>query len=96
MYYIYKYAASSLQDTGLPGGIQILEAANVCPTYDDTIHRYGGSTSPQMPWPEDEEAPTNSLEDRLDSITKIFKKAVKRMNMNEKTLATEGLCPLFG
>ena len=75
----------------MPGGIQILEPANVCPTYEDTIHRYGGSTSPQMPWPEDEEAPTNSLEERLDSITKIFKKAVKKMNMSEKTLRGIGI-----
>eukprot|EP00435_Cladocopium_sp_Y103_P064572 s631_g26.t1 len=68
-------------DIGLPGGIQILEPANLYPTYEDSIHRFGGSTSPNMPWPEEDEAPSNSIEERLDSLTRIFKKAVKRLNL---------------
>ena len=71
-------------DVGIAGGIQILEAANVHPTYEDSIHRYGGSTSPNQPWPEEEEVFSNSIEERLDSLTKIFKRAVKRMNVDDK------------
>lgn len=71
-------------DIGLPGGIQILEPANLYPTYEDSIHRFGGSTSPNMPWPEEEVAQSNSIEERLDSLTKIFKKAVKRLNLETR------------
>lgn len=70
-------------DIGLPGGIQVLEPAGLHPTYEDSIHRYGGSTSPNMPWPEEDEEVSNSIEDRIDNITRIFKKALKRMHLQE-------------
>lgn len=41
-------------DLGLSGGIQLLENASLNPTTADAIRRYGGSTSPKIPWPEDE------------------------------------------
>ncbi|CAJ1380667.1 unnamed protein product [Effrenium voratum] len=41
-------------DVGLGGGIQIREPANLNPTSEDIIQRFGGTSSPQMQWPEDE------------------------------------------
>ena len=41
-------------DVGLGGGIQIKEAANLNPTSDDIIQRFGGTSSPEMQWPEEE------------------------------------------
>ncbi|CAE7188342.1 unnamed protein product [Symbiodinium necroappetens] len=66
-------------DVGLPGCIQILEPGNLNPTNQDSIMRFGGSTSPKMPWPEDEEDASGSLAERLDNLTKIWKKAMRRI-----------------
>lgn len=41
-------------DVGLGGGIQIREPANLNPTSDDIILRFGGTSSPDMQWPEEE------------------------------------------
>ena len=41
-------------DVGLGGGIQIKEPGNQNPTSDDIIQRYGGTSSPEMQWPEEE------------------------------------------
>lgn len=41
-------------DVGLGGGIQIKEPANQNPTSDDIIQRFGGTSSPDMQWPEEE------------------------------------------
>ena len=40
-------------DVGVAGGIQVLEPANQHPTSVESIRRYGGSTAPSMPWPEE-------------------------------------------
>merc|ERR1712014_255672 len=40
-------------DIGLPGGLQLTEPSNANPTTVDAIRRFGGSTSPTMPWPEE-------------------------------------------
>mmetsp|Transcript_46047 Transcript_46047/g.109451 ORF Transcript_46047/g.109451 Transcript_46047/m.109451 type:complete len:1081 (+) Transcript_46047:59-3301(+) len=71
-------------DVGLAGGIDFVEPAYVHPTYEDLICRFGGSTSPKMPWPEDEEEATGSVCERLDDLTKIFKKAMKRIYLQHK------------
>jgi len=42
-------------DIGVAGGIQTKEAANINPTTVDMIRRFGGSTSPEIQWPEDDE-----------------------------------------
>lgn len=41
-------------DIGLAGGIQMREPANANLTTADSIRRFGGSTSPAMPWPKEE------------------------------------------
>ena len=40
-------------DVGVAGGIQVLEPASQHPTSVESIRRYGGSTAPSMPWPEE-------------------------------------------
>lgn len=41
-------------DVGLGGGIQVKEPGNQNPTSDDIIQRFGGTSSPEMQWPEEE------------------------------------------
>eukprot|EP00438_Fugacium_kawagutii_P027200 Skav210174 [mRNA] locus=scaffold5148:21513:25455:+ [translate_table: standard] len=53
-------------DVGLGGGIQIKEPANLCPTSDDIIQRFGGTSSPEMQWPEEEK------EDRYTRIKNLI------------------------
>jgi hypothetical protein len=64
-------------DVGLSGGIQVTETASTNVTTVDMIKRFGGSTSPSMQWPE-EENQGNDAEDRIDKIEKLIEKAMKR------------------
>merc|ERR550532_1046706 len=66
-------------DIGLSGGIQVMEPANVNPTTTDAIRRFGGSTSPAMQWPEEDNAGDDE-EDRFDKIKKLIEKALKRLS----------------
>lgn len=66
-------------DIGLAGGIQILEPANLNPTNVDTIRRYGGSTSPDMPWPEEHD---DDEDCRIERLEKIMSRAMKKMDKN--------------
>jgi hypothetical protein len=67
-------------DIGLAGGIQVLELASAHPTNQDTIKRYGGSTSPAMQWPEeDDDIFSNSEADRLERLEKSIQKAMKKL-----------------
>merc|ERR550532_896618 len=66
-------------DVGLSGGIQVTEPANANPTTQDTIRRFGGSTSPAMQWPE-EDNQGDDEEDRFDKIENLIQKAMKRLS----------------
>lgn len=67
-------------DIGLAGGIQVLELASAHPTNQDTIKRYGGSTSTGMPWPdEDDDLNSVSEADRLERLEKSIQKAMKKL-----------------
>ena len=61
-------------DIGVAGGIQMREAANINPTTIDMIRRFGGSTSPEIQWPEDdvdgEGDPVALAEKRASTFTK--------------------------
>jgi len=63
-------------DIGLAGGIQMREPANANPTTKDTIKRFGGSTSPAMPWPE-EGGEDDGEANRLDRIEKVLQRIAK-------------------
>lgn len=62
-------------DVGLAGGIRVLEQANLHPTTKDTIRRFGGAVSPDMPWPV-ERAASTSEEERLDALESRIQKAM--------------------
>merc|ERR1719436_1536938 len=64
-------------DVGLAGGIQVTEPSSANVTTVDMIRRFGGSTSPNMQWPE-EDMTGNDAEDRFDKIEKLIEKAMKR------------------
>jgi hypothetical protein len=73
-------------DIGLKGGIQIQELASLNPTTRDTIRRFGGSTSQDQQWPEEEntgEQGTGS-DDRFDRLEQMLQKAFKRLTGSGK------------
>merc|ERR1712060_1032644 len=65
-------------DVGLAGGIQVLEPANANPTTIDMIKRFGGSTSPSIQWPEEEQGDDDS--DKFERIEKLIQRAMQRLN----------------
>lgn len=62
-------------DVGLAGGIQVTEPSWAHPTTVDSIRRFGGSTSPEMPWPEDERLLTD--DDRFERLEKLILRCTK-------------------
>lgn len=60
---------------GLAGGIQLMESAYLYPQHRESIQRFGGSTSPQMPWPRDRGQETTE-DERLEIAMRKFQKAV--------------------
>merc|ERR1719446_400469 len=65
-------------DIGLPGGLQVTEPSNANPTTVDAIRRFGGSTSPTMPWPEEENLEGGD-DDKFDRLEKLIVRATKNM-----------------
>jgi len=62
-------------DVGLAGGVQVLEPASAHRTSEEQIIRFGGTTSPQAPWPAIAHA--GGFDDRLQRLERMLKKAVK-------------------
>jgi len=60
-------------DVGVSCGVQVVEPANLNPTTEDQIRRYGGSTELSLQFPEDD------LDDSSDSFAKLEKLVVKSM-----------------
>jgi len=65
-------------DIGVTGGIQILEAANLNPTTEDQIKRFGGSTSVEMQWPAEQEGQGDE-DDRFERMENLIQKTLKRI-----------------
>merc|ERR1740117_2897657 len=64
-------------DIGIAGGLQIMEPARLNPTTKDQISRFGGSTSPSIQWPaEDEEGDENDRFDRIEALLGRMLKAL--------------------
>merc|ERR1719326_1659034 len=65
-------------DIGVTGGIQILETANLNPTTQDMIKRFGGSTSVEMQWPAEQEGQGDE-DDRFERLEGLIQKTLKRI-----------------
>merc|ERR1712023_599302 len=65
-------------DIGVTGGIQILEAANLNPTTQDAIKRFGGSTSVEMQWPAEAEGQGDE-DDRFERLESLIQKTLKHI-----------------
>jgi len=64
-------------DVGLPGGIASWEPASNHVVNVENVIRYGGPSSPQTPWPEEDNVKTE--EDKLDRLERMVKHAAHRM-----------------
>jgi hypothetical protein len=67
-------------DIGVAGGIQLREASNINPTTVDMIRRFGGSTSPEIQWPEDDV--DGEGDDKFEKIEKLIQKTLQRVTKN--------------
>merc|ERR1712217_490454 len=65
-------------DIGLSGGIQVLEPASAHPTTVDMIKRFGGSTSPSIAWPDEENNDDDS--DKFERLETLVKRTMERLN----------------
>jgi len=66
-------------DIGVAGGIQVLETASANPTTIDMIKRFGGSTSPSIQWPEEDNQGDDDS-DKFERIEKMIQRAMQRLN----------------
>merc|ERR1719487_472837 len=66
-------------DIGVTGGIQVVEPANLNPTTQDMIKRFGGSTSVEMQWPAEQEGTGTDEADRFERLENLIQKTLKRM-----------------
>merc|ERR1719267_313262 len=65
-------------DIGVTGGMQLQEAANLNPTTQDMIKRFGGSTSVEMQWPAEQEGQGDEA-DRFERLENLIQKTLKRI-----------------
>jgi len=76
-------------DVGIAGGIQVLESVRQHPIVEETILRFGGSCSPEQPWPEESNS-RDSEEDKFERIERLLVKSIKRMaNDDEDNVSGE-------
>merc|ERR1719253_33691 len=65
-------------DIGVTGGMQLQEPANLNPTTQDMIKRFGGSTSVEMQWPAEAEGQGDE-DDRVERLEQLIQKTLKRI-----------------
>jgi uncharacterized membrane protein YgcG len=76
-------------DLGVAGGVAMTEPGNANPTTIDQINRYGGSTSPSLPWPEDD-AGDDDEEAKFEKLQKLLVKALARLSKGAGAGAGKG------
>jgi hypothetical protein len=78
-------------DVGLAGGIQVLELATTNPTTVDIIKRFGGTTNPEVKWPE-EDGGGDEGDDRFGRLEDLIKKVAEQLSKatTVKTKKTAG------
>jgi len=66
-------------DLGLPGAIQLFELASLHLVNTEQIRRFGGTTSVEQPWPEDDEDhdQEEDIDERFDRLEALAQKALK-------------------
>merc|ERR1719377_191275 len=74
---LHKRLEFNQGDIGVAGGIQMREAANINPTTIDMIRRFGGSTSPEIQWPEDDV--DGEGDDKFEKMEKLIQKTLQRV-----------------
>jgi uncharacterized membrane protein YgcG len=79
---LHKRLEFNQGDIGIAGGIHLPEAANLNPTTIDRIKRFGGSTSVEIQWPEEENDADG--EDKFERIEKLIQKALKRVTKGSR------------
>merc|ERR1719335_25888 len=65
-------------DIGVAGGLQMKEAANLNPTTIDMIRRFGGSTSVEIQWPEEDNNDGDG-DDRFERMEKLIQRTLQRV-----------------
>merc|ERR1719436_1598017 len=65
-------------DIGLANGIATTEAASLNPTTQDQIKRFGGSTSPSIQWPEEDNAGDDDS-DKFERLENLIKRTMERI-----------------
>jgi len=68
-------------DLAFGGGLATVEPAADHPTVEDLVHRYGGSCSPDMKWPEEA---VDLEEDQYERLERLVRKVMKRMSAYNK------------
>jgi uncharacterized membrane protein YgcG len=83
-------------DVGLAGGIQVQEVSSANPTTIDAIRRFGGSTSPSNPWPEEEGVVDDDaekfqrLEDLVKKASELLLKSIDQKKKHKNNSGTSG------
>jgi hypothetical protein len=68
-------------DVGVAGGLQVKEPASANPTTIDMIRRFGGSTSVEMQWPEEDN--DGDGEDRFERLEKLIQRTLQRVTKSD-------------
>jgi len=87
-------------DLGLPGGVQSWEPAAMHRLVRESILRFGGSTSPDMPWPEDlsdvgddrfsqHDVVKDDSDDRMERIEGLVMKTLRRIERGDHLRAQD-------
>eukprot|EP00929_Paragymnodinium_shiwhaense_P092830 TRINITY_DN5283_c0_g1_i2.p1 TRINITY_DN5283_c0_g1~~TRINITY_DN5283_c0_g1_i2.p1 ORF type:complete len:2305 (-),score=689.54 TRINITY_DN5283_c0_g1_i2:325-7239(-) len=70
-------------DVGLAGGLQVQEPAYLNPVTADRILRFGGSCSPDMPWPEEQKTAEEGDEEKLAKLEEFITNSMKKLLKGE-------------
>lgn len=80
-------------DLGLPGGAQYLEPAGLNRQSVERIKRFGGTTNPEMPWPEDHtkhKGDDMQHDEHLMEMEKMIRVALRKMGKMRKKMKSSG------
>lgn len=74
-------------DVGISGGLQVSEPANAHVVAQDSILRFGGSSSADLQWPEDA---ASQEEDRFERMERLLKRTLKRISARGQGSSSSG------